>query len=72
MLDQAAQAQLAHRGALPGLVIGQVADRETQEVPGLGQGGQQVGALAGRGGRGTTVHVARPPSGVGSNGTGRA
>src|SRR5690242_15799282 len=71
VLDQAAQGQRAHRGALPGLVIGQVADREAQEVPGLGQGGQQVGALAGGSGLGTTVHGARPPSGVGSNGTDR-
>src|SRR6185312_7682132 len=61
VLDQAAQAQLAHRGALPGLVVGQVADRETQEVPGLGQGGQQVGTLAGRSGLSTSVHGC-PPS----------
>jgi len=53
MLDQAAQAQLAHGGALRGLLIGQPADGIAQKIPMLGQRFQQVGALASRSGPGS-------------------
>ena len=46
VLDQAAHAQLARGGALAGLLVGQVPGGEAQEVPGRGQPGQDVGALA--------------------------
>jgi hypothetical protein len=46
VLDQPAQGQLAHGGALPGLLVGQVPGGEAQEVSGRGQPGQDVGALA--------------------------
>ena len=63
VLDQAAQAQLAHRGALPGLVVGQAADGVAQEVAVLGEGGEQVGTLAGH--RGLAAVHGRPlPFGI--------
>lgn len=46
MLDQAAETQLARGGPLPGLLVGEVAGGEAQEVPLLGERLQQVGALA--------------------------
>jgi hypothetical protein len=45
MLDQNAQAQFAHGGALPGLLVGEPAGGEAQEVPVLGQHRQQISAL---------------------------
>src|SRR5260370_225731 len=52
VLDQAAQAKLTHGGGLPGLVIGEPAGGEAQEVPLVRQRRQQVGTLAVRGGPG--------------------
>src|ERR1700722_19334897 len=46
MLDQAAEAQFAHRRALPGLLVAEIAGGEPQEIPPLGQRGQQVSVLA--------------------------
>jgi hypothetical protein len=46
VLDQATEAQFAHRGALPGLVVGETAGCEAQEVPPGGEHREQVGALA--------------------------
>jgi hypothetical protein len=63
MLEQAAQAQLTHGGALGGLLVGKVADRVPQEVAVLGQRVQQIGALAGRGLRGAAHEVHLPSVG---------
>src|SRR6185437_11089960 len=49
VLDQATEGQLAHRRALPRLLVVEVPGREAQEVPGLGQRRQQVRALTGQG-----------------------
>ena len=50
VLDQTAQGQLADRGALPGLLVGQVTGGVAEEVPCLAEHRQQVGPLAGDGG----------------------
>src|ERR1022692_873286 len=49
VLDQPAQAQFAGRGALRGLLVGQVTRGIPHEVTLLGQRAQQVGTLTGRG-----------------------
>jgi hypothetical protein len=42
VLDQAAWAQLAHGGALPGLLVGEAAGGEPQEMPVFRQHREQV------------------------------
>lgn len=49
VLDQAAQAQLAHRGPQPGLLVGEVTGGEAQEMPVLGQRLKPFRALPGDG-----------------------